>query len=387
MVALVACGDDDPAAPTGGVTPLAIGNFADADVVIGQTGMTAQSPNAGSTVNAIGLDDPYGNPDAAPNGTFYLPDPSNNRVLGYTGVPGVNGRTATFVMGQSGFVFSTSGLAANKFAFPVDCTVAGGKLFVVDQSNRRVLIWNSLPMSNQPADVVVGQLNMTVNLAATTQSGLTQPARVAVASGKLFIADAADNRVLIWNSIPTANGAPASVVVGQGDFTGNTSSLSASTFGDPRGLWTDGNKLVITDNVNDRVLIWNRIPTSNGAPADVVVGAPDFATQGSSTPGATSIGGPTGVTADGVNLYVCDQSWHRVLIYKPMPTANGASATGILGQSDFVHFAGNDGNQDGAPDATASAHSFALPTSVTVVGRQLLVTDLYNHRVLVFDGE
>jgi len=45
----------------------------------------------------------------------------------------------------------------------------------------------------------------------------------------------------------------------------------------PMGVATDGVRLFVADTCNNRVLIWNSIPTTNYAPADVVVGQPDFA--------------------------------------------------------------------------------------------------------------
>ena len=40
-----------------------------------------------------------------------------------------------------------------------------------------------------------------------------------MAGGKLYVADTQDNRILIYNKIPTTNNAAADVVVGQPNFT------------------------------------------------------------------------------------------------------------------------------------------------------------------------
>ena len=95
-------------------------------------------------------------------------------------------------------------------------------LAVADTDNNRVLIWLTLPRSNnQPADVVVGQADFTHNTTSVppTQTSLRGPSGVWISNGKLFIADAQDNRILIYNRIPTSNKAPADVVVGQTSFT------------------------------------------------------------------------------------------------------------------------------------------------------------------------
>jgi hypothetical protein len=379
---LASCGDDDPASPGGGggSTALSFNNFQDAAVVIGQVTKTSGAANAGATTGPIGLSNPFG----AGAGSLYVPDQVNHRVLGFNAVPSSDGAAADFVLGQPDFTSNVSGVTAQNFNLPLDCTVSGSKLFLVDNGNRRVLIWNSLPTSNVPADVVVGQSDFTSNTAAVTQSGLASPARVAVAGGKMFVLDFSGNRLLIWNSIPTTNGAPASVVVGQADFTSSASGLSAASFGLPRALWTDGTRLVVGESTNDRVLIWNSIPTTNGVAADVVVGAADFVTQGSNIASATAIGDPWGVASDGTSLFVTDLTFNRVLIFRPFPTSNGAAAVGVLGQSNFTNGAANDANQDGANDGAPTARTMSSPTGVRARGNSLLVSDQNNHRVLVF---
>ena len=97
----------------------------------------------------------------------------------------------------------------------------------------------------------------------------------------VVVADTDHNRVLIWNRIPTSNNAPADVVVGQQTF--NTASVpgntpNAKSMRGPQGVWIQNGRLYVADTQNNRVLIFNRIPTSNGVAADVVLGQPDFTT-------------------------------------------------------------------------------------------------------------
>ncbi len=385
LILVSSCGDDDPAAPTGGggSTGLTFTDFQDAAVVIGQAVKTSGAANAGGTVNAVGLSSPFG----AGSGAFYQADRLNDRVLGFAGIPTADGAAASFVLGQPDFTSSTSGTTAQNFNSPTDVVVSGGKLFLADSINRRVLIWNTLPTSNDPADVVVGQVDFTSSGAATTQSGFSSPSRIAVAGGKLFVLDVANNRVMIFNTIPTTNGAAASVVVGQTDFVTATAGLTASKFGSSRGLYADGTRLAVGDIINGRVLIWNSIPTTNGVAADVVVGAADFTTAGSGTASATSIGAPWGIASDGTSLFVADAGFHRVLIYDPIPTANGAAATGVLGQGTFTNFAYNDANQDGVNDAGPTARTLWGPTGIRVIGSRLLLADQTNNRVLIFNSQ
>src|SRR5260221_1898162 len=96
--------------------------------------------------------------------------------------------------------------------------------------------------------------------------------------------DPGNNRILIWNTLPTSNQQPASIVIGQSDMTSNTTACSSNKFesSGPIGITVFNNKIVASEgsNPNDpnRILIWNSIPTTNGVAADVVLGQADFAT-------------------------------------------------------------------------------------------------------------
>ena len=74
--------------------------------------------------------------------------------------------------------------------------------------------------------------------------------------------------MLIWNSIPTVNGAPADIVLGQPDMTSNGSNNDNKSFNYPTSVYSDGTRLYVTDNGNNRILIWNTIPTANQAAAN-----------------------------------------------------------------------------------------------------------------------
>src|SRR5204863_399802 len=70
----------------------------------------------------------------------------------------------------------------------------------------------------------------------------------------------------------------ASVVLGQPDFTTTTLNIAAnrSALRLATAVTSDGVRPSVTDPGNNRVLVWNTIPTANGAPADVAIGQPDL---------------------------------------------------------------------------------------------------------------
>jgi hypothetical protein len=365
-------------ARAGGVAE-ALRTFEAAKVVIGQKNFTGGDCNqVTETAAANTLCAGEGAP-ALGKKQLYIPDLHNDRVLGFKKIPKRNDASAKFVLGQTNFSNTSPGTSSTSFDLPTRVATAGSKLFVVDFGNSRVLIWNKLPTkTNTPANVVVGQPNFTSATGTTSQSGLDGPDAAAVAGGKLFISDHANNRVLIWNHIPTTDGANADVVVGQSDFTSSGHATSQTGLDGPTGLWSDGTRLVVSDFFNNRVLIWKSIPTANDAPADLVVGQPDFNSSGVSATTAQSLEEPGDVTSDGTRLFVADARENRVLVYSPFPTSNGPAANIVLGQSDFTHGEQNAGNP------MPSAQTLNDPFGVSVIGKQLFVDDNGNSRVLIF---
>ena len=195
------------------------------------------------------------------------------------------------------------------------------------------------------------------------------------------------HRVLIWNQAPVNSNSAPDLVLGQPGFStyiGNndTGGASARTFASPQGSWTDGKKLVISDRINSRVLIWSYISTQSYTPADIVIGQLGFsatsANEGVATPTASSLNGPKGVYSDGTRLYVADTGNHRVLIWNQFPTQSHAAADVVLGQTSF---SGKTANSPVISGATLSG-----PLSVAVSGGKVVVGDSGNRRVLVWNS-
>jgi hypothetical protein len=78
-----------------------------------------------------------------------------------------------------------------------------------------------------------------------------------------------------------------------------------------------GTKLAVADTLNNRVLIWNKVPQSTAElrPPDVVLGQPGFTTTTPNTSGisAKTLSRPSSIASDGTYLIVGDLSNRRVL--------------------------------------------------------------------------
>lgn len=289
---------------------------------------------------------------------------------------------ATTVVGQANFTAQVATASQSVLGITSGAAISvTGKLAIADAANARVLIWNSIPTSNGvPADVVVGKANFTNTTGGTTASLL----HVSVASvafspdgQKLIAADQLNNRVLIWNTVPTSNGVAADVVIGQTNFTSDTAGTSASKLWYPLGLLvTPDGKLLISERYNNRVLIYSTIPTTNGAAADVVIGQPDKMTATAGA-GASQMFAPYALElmSDG-RLLVGDSGNNRVLVFASIPMSDGAPASVVIGQTGF-----------GLNIAATTQTGMTNPLGVTVssTGR-LAVADYTNHRVLIYDS-
>ena len=117
-------------------------------------------------------------------------------------------------------------------------------------------------------------------------------------------------------------------MVGQPNFTQVTTSVppTATSLRGPEGVWVADGKLYIADTQDNRILIYNKIPTTNGVAADVVVGQPNFTTfvqtdltKATPNPTAANMEDPVSVTTDGQRMYVTDLGQNRVLIYNTIP--------------------------------------------------------------------
>jgi hypothetical protein len=163
----------------------------------------------------------------------------------------------------SGYGFDNAG-GANKLNHPVSISANYGKLAVTDRFNNRVLIWNTIPSSNTPPDLVLGQTNFTTHNSGTGLNNMDFPGQVSITpDGKVLVADSDNNRVLVWTSFPTSSGQSADFALPITDYV---------NFGDswPWGVWSDGTKVVVTATVAKSVLFWNSFPGPSTSP-DVVL--------------------------------------------------------------------------------------------------------------------
>jgi uncharacterized protein (TIGR03437 family) len=328
---------------------------------------------------------------------------------------------ATVVLGQPDFSTSTMNAlpSQSNLRSPTAIASDGVHLAIADTDHNRVLIWDRIPTTNNaPADVVVGQPNFVTATVPTnhvpTAQSMSGPQGVWIQNGMLFVADTLNNRVLVYKHIPTTNGAAADLVLGQPNFSAyvevdvsqQTTTATASNMLNPVSVTSDGQRLFVSDLGYNRVLIWDTIPTTNGAAASVSVGQPDMVSSiannaysvdttnnnkqtpvlctvsnGTDTNGNLTYPGlcnstvnfPRFALAAAGRLVVADGGNDRLLVFNTIPTQSGASADTIIGQVGGSVY-----------QATDAADSLRTPMSLAWDGVNLYVGDAFNRRVTVY---
>ncbi|MCF4966051.1 hypothetical protein [Nostoc sp. CMAA1605] len=333
------------------------------------------------------------------NGSLWVSDTGHHRLLGWRNLPTTDNQPADWVIGQPDFYHEGQNAKGtpgrNTLSVPTGICVCGEGLAVADAWNHRVLIWHKLPEdSNVPADLVLGQANFTDN---QPNRGSHQPAAytmhwpygILYHQGKLFVADTGNRRLLIWQQLPTENGQPADIVLGQPDMTsrdengGGSPTAASMRWCHDIAMWNDN--LVVTDAGNNRVMIWQGIPTENNAPCAVVLGQKNFdvveMNQGVYFPSASSLSMPYGVAVAGEWLLVADTANSRLLGWKQpesILSLQGAVADGIVGQDTFQS------KSENRNFGTPTRHSLNWCYGIKVCGKTAVISDSGNNRILLW---
>ena len=269
------------------------------NLVLGQDNFDCNEANRRGLVGSGSLFFPMGICSGDDQHVF-VADKDNHRVLIWNKIPFNNGWNADICLGQAGMDerepnrgdFENVGPDTLSFPTGVFFDAENERLFVVDQGNHRVLIWNKLPQeSGRAADVVIGQKdffsrqpNAGMGSKRPGNQGFYFPTAVVCGRTGLFVSDTDNQRVLYWKEVPTENGQPADLVLGQKTFNENKvnrgGEATASTFNDPFGLFLeepaeadlyeeeDGEgeekkpvfKLYVADRGNSRVMVWDELP-------------------------------------------------------------------------------------------------------------------------------
>ncbi|MCB1058543.1 MAG: hypothetical protein KDD11_23815 [Acidobacteria bacterium] len=304
---------------------------APADLVIGQPTFAVEGRNGKREPDAASLNVPTG--VALVGDVLAVADAWNHRVLLWHGLPEHSNQPADVVLGQADFGSvlvnrGSASAAADTLNWCYGVSILDGRLVVADTGNRRVLVWEGIPEKNgQPADLVLGQPGPDTRDENAGRDpgplGMRWPHSVAMSGGRWLVADAGNNRVLVWNRLPGAAGVPADSALGQQDFLSlehNRGHYLPDAVGCnmPYGVAADDRRVLVADTANSRMIGWRGQSLGTGRPAVAVAGQPGFGAKGDNRwgpPVRDSLCWPYGVTLCGETAVISDSGNNRVLLW------------------------------------------------------------------------
>ena len=303
-----------------------------ADWLIGQPEFGREGRNAKGAVSALTLNVPTG--IAACGAGLVVADAWNHRVLIWHRAPTGSQVAPDVVLGQADFASGASNRGADgpsdaSLFWPYGVHWDGARLWVADSGNRRVLGWSGLPERNgAPAERILGQRDFGCRDenggGEPSASSLRWPHAVATWRGRLCVADAGNNRVMVWDRAPEHDNAACDHMLGQTDCAkvDNNQSLywpNAASLNMPYGMAAAGDWLLVADTANSRLIAWHADDCRTGAAARALSAQPDFSAKGDNRwqqPQRDSVCWPYGIAACGPNVVVADSGNNRVLLWR-----------------------------------------------------------------------
>ena len=287
-----------------------------------------------------------------------------------------SGQAARAVIGQSSFSSAEQGIAATSLV------LSKNRLYASDATHHVFTFdLSQIPDLRDKFGERTGSECAVCGFAPLSVANQTVMAGVAAVAtwGKtVAVADTPKHRVLIWRnaSRPRLNGNP-DVVLGDGDL----NSLGPATLMSPISVALDGRRLYVGDAALHRILIWNSIPSADNQPADEVLGQNAFASDAAADAlRADTFDTPAALASDGTNLFVADPAGRRILIFS---AADGhLQQHSLLNSASLINSALAPGTlitieANGLADAPVSAESeIPGPLPVTLGGTEV-----------VFDGQ
>lgn len=365
-----------------GSVPTLMGGAVQTPLVLSNIVSTAFGPAQGSITagdtdglgNAARFNVPRGITTDGTN--LYVIDGSNNKIRQIV----ISTGSVTTIAGPAQGCYNTCPIGdtdgigtAARFSGAVAITTDGTNLFVAESGNnkiRQIVIATGLvttlagPTSGSTAS---GDTDATGNAAR-----FLNPSGITTDGTNLYVADYNNNKIrkiVISTRVVTTIAGPAqgTTTAGDTDAIGN-----AARFYGPAGITTDGINLFVAETLNRKI---RKIVLATGAVTTLAGPAQGcYNTCTSSdvdgTGNAALFGPVSGLTMDGLSLYIPDGGWNKIrkaiistaAVSTPIGPAQGTSTTGDT-------------------DGTGNAARFSAPQSVTTDGTSLFISDRDNNKI------
>jgi len=294
----------------------------DADVVVGQPDMVSEGPGLFHLPTGVLVSD----------GRLVVADAWHHRILVWDDLSTAHLTPPAYALGQADLEGVDEGCGPLRFYWPFGIALVDGTFFVADTGNRRVLGWpGGLPEPGVQPDVLLGQPHPFARGenrdGPVSASSLRWPHALASVAGHLVVADAGNHRVLAWR-LPLEGDRPADVVLGQPDMTSSAESPyrppGPRSFRFPYAVAAaEDGRLFVADTSNNRIGIVDDTAGTFGAEplgaaVDRVLGQPDFDANGENRwdrVEADSFCWPFGLSWHASHLGVADSGNNRIVIW------------------------------------------------------------------------
>lgn len=244
------------------------------------------------------------------------------------------------------------------FRKPYGIATDGSSLYVSDSGNNKI----------RKINIATGEVTTLAGSGASgsidgvgTRASFANPSGLTIDKGNLYVADTRNSKI---RKIVTSTGV-VSTLAGSGMGTALDGSAKRASFAQPSDITAVGGNLYVVDKYSQRI---RKVEIETGKVTTLAGGGGDVAGRGhdNGKGKAASFTYPSGIAADGNNLYVTDSQSQMI---RKIEIATGEVTT----------FAGT--GSIGLQDGPGSSALFNFPNGITVIGNSLYVVDSINNRI------
>lgn len=198
-----------------------------------------------------------------------------------------------------------------------------------------------------------------------------RPSGITTAGNNLYVVNSGSNTISIVNITTKAVTTIGSTTAGSVDVNAPlaTTDTTQARFNQPTGITTDGIRLYVTDSGNHTI---RQIDIATKA-VSTVAGSSGSIGSSDGIQGAARFNVPNRITTDGASLYVTDFGNRSI---RKVNIQTGTVST-LAGSSGPL------GTDNGTIDGTGTAARFNQPNGITTDGTKLYITDSYRNSIRV----
>lgn len=264
----------------------------------------------------------------------------------------------TTVAGSSGTLGSADGTGASAtFNDPQGVFSDGTNLYIAECGSNKI---RKIVISSTVVSTIAGGAESADGNGPSAR--FSYPIGVTTDGTRLYVTDSRNNTI---RQIVIASGLVTTIAGTPGAYGSDDGTGPSARFSFPTGITTDGASLYVTDSGNNTI---RKIVISSGL-VTTVAGTPGTSGTTDAIGAAARFSFPTGITTDGINLYVANSDGNAI---RKVSISTGVVTTLA-------------GGAWGSDNGVGTAASFEIPTGITTDGIYLYVADTGNNAIRKID--